>query len=110
MSETLITTANGRLALTVGEIGRLQSMLDAHDRGAFYMTYYEMTGSGQAYLQANVSTFSGPVGAVAFAANRLGQVWGSAENYPGIYKQSQHVAQFALDAIKDARAAEAALR
>jgi hypothetical protein len=73
MANNLKTSAQGTLALVDTEINALQSMLDAHDRGGFYMTYYAMTDSSEAILTAKISTFSGNVGRVAYAANRLGQ-------------------------------------
>lgn len=94
-------TSDGTLALTDVEIDAMQKMLDAHDRGGFYMVYYAMTGSEEAALQASISTFSDNAGGVAYAANRLGQIWGGTSVYPGIYNQSQLIAQEALNFIKN---------
>jgi hypothetical protein len=101
MANDLKISAQGTLKIVDTEINALQSMLDAHDRGGFYMAYYAMTDSSEAILTAKISTFSGNVGGVAYAANRLGQSWGLSDGYPGIYSQSQKVAQFALNGIKN---------
>jgi hypothetical protein len=62
---------NGVLVLTQQELGALNSMLQEGDRAGFYITYYEMTGSAEALLQAKVATFSGLAGGAAFVANQF---------------------------------------
>jgi hypothetical protein len=76
------------------------------DRGGFYMTYYAMTDSTEALLQAKVATFSGMVGGAAFAANRfLQDEYGvdgteTPERYSGIYYLSQQVAVSGYEEIE----------
>ncbi|MEP1334742.1 MAG: hypothetical protein ABJK43_18750, partial [Lentilitoribacter sp.] len=94
------------ISLTSEELTLMETLLDSHDRGGFYMVYSAMTGSDEAALQARVATFSGPVGGAAFAANRLLQEWygpgsGASPEYAGIYKLSQLVAESGFKAIKD---------
>lgn len=99
-------TDDGRLALTPAEISILQSMLDKNDRAGFYLAYYQMTGNAEALLTAKISTFSGPTGGVAFAANWLLQNQFSSGGpegnlpYKGIYALSQDVAKSVLLAIQ----------
>jgi hypothetical protein len=100
MANAIKVSVNGTLALTIAEINALQFMLDAHDRAGFYMTYYAMTDSSAAALTASIATFSDNAGGVAYAANRIGQAWGFPGTYPGIYAQSQAVAQAALNGIE----------
>jgi hypothetical protein len=75
MTQDLTVTADGKAALTEQELDAMQDMLDAHDRGGFYMTYKAMTGSEEAYRQTNVATFSEGAGGVKMGANRLLQTW-----------------------------------
>ena len=100
-----LMTGDGRLALTDVEVTALQDMLDAHDRGGFYMAYNAMTDSNEAALQSRIATFTGPVGGVAFVSNRIVQSWigpgTSNPIYPGIYNLSQTVAQSALNFITE---------
>ncbi|MGM5058406.1 calcium-binding protein [Rhizobium sp. 862_C5_N1_2] len=91
-------------ALTEQEMAVLQSLLDAHDRAGFYMTYQAMFDNPEAALQARISSFSGPVGGVALGANRLlqfafGSDPGTGDLYPGIYNLSQRVAASAFSGI-----------
>jgi hypothetical protein len=72
MANEIKFSAEGTLALTNSELNALQYMLDAHDRAGFYMSYYAMTESNEAALQASIATFSDNAGGVAYAANRLG--------------------------------------
>ncbi|MBY5766623.1 calcium-binding protein [Rhizobium leguminosarum] len=99
--------ANGQVALTDLELDAMDSMLSAHDRAGFYMVYHMITGSEEAALQASISSFSDIVGGVALAANRILQTWigpgTQADNYTGIYTQSQLVAESALAAINSLR-------
>ncbi|WP_208347871.1 calcium-binding protein [Pseudaestuariivita rosea] len=101
---------NGELSITAQELDFLDSILASGDRGGFYLTYGSMmaykddNGSSQLALQAKISTFSDPIGASAFLANRLVQeafqtpATGFPETYDGIYKLSQDVAIAALSA------------
>ncbi len=98
MTDTPNFTTDGKMELTDSELKIMQQLLDAHDRGGFYMVYEAMTDSAEAGLQSRISTFSGGVGGVALAANRLDQVEYSGM-YPGIYYLSQKVAQSALSSI-----------
>ena len=104
MTQDLRITANGSLALTQAELTMLQDILSTGDRAGFYTAYYAMTGSQVADLQARIADFSGPVGSVAFGANRLiqdafGPGSGQTPQFAGIYNLSQQIAQHALDAI-----------
>lgn len=74
MSNDLIFTDSGILALSTEEQKVLRDFLNAHDRGGFYMAYNAMTDSAQSSVQSRISTFSGNVGGGALAANRLAQV------------------------------------
>jgi Ca2+-binding RTX toxin-like protein len=95
-----------RVIFTQQELAALKAILDGGDRGGFYMTYYAMTDSTEALLQAKVATFSGMVGGAAFAANRfLQDEYGvdgteTPERYPGIYYLSQEVAVSGYDEIE----------
>lgn len=93
-------TTDDTVKLTTEEIDMLQSLLDAHDRGGFYMAYNAMTDSGEAGLQSRIATFTGLAGGAAMVANRIVQE--TAPGYPGIYVLSQNVAQSGMDAIKSA--------
>ncbi len=97
---------SGQVVLTQRELDYLQNFLNAGDRSGFYMAYYTMTGSQGALLQAQISSFSGSIGGVAYAANALLQEWfrspppGEAE-YKGIYFLSQKVAESAFATIRE---------
>jgi len=65
-----VTTA-GTLKLTQAEYDYLYSFLAANDRGGYYLTLYNMTGSQEALLQAEISTFSAGAGGAAWLANYL---------------------------------------
>jgi trimeric autotransporter adhesin len=94
-------TTEGRIALSQAELAYLQSLLNAGDRPGFYMAYYNMTGSEQAILQAQVSSFSEGTGGSAIAANWVLQsVFAPQGMYLGIYVISQGVAQNAMNAIR----------
>src|SRR4051794_35336009 len=93
------------VALTQQELDALSKIVNAGDRGSFYLTYAAMTDSHEALLQAKISTFSGLTGGEALAANWLLQkdygVDGAevANRYSGIYFLSQKVALSAYTAI-----------
>ena len=102
-------TTDGTLKLTEAEYDYLQSFLDTHDRGGYYMALYNMTGSEEALLQAQISMFSeGPGGAAYLANILLRDKYGKTLYLPdhpddveAIYYASQQVAQSSLDAIAD---------
>lgn len=67
MNESInLVTNDGHLRFTNVEIDYLKSFLVAHDRGGYYMALYNMTGSQEALLQAEISMFSGPAGGAAY--------------------------------------------
>jgi Ca2+-binding RTX toxin-like protein len=102
---TELVTHGSIVPLTEQELNALNEMLSSGDRAGFYLTYYAMTGSQEALLQAKIATFSGDVGGEAFAANVLLQeAYGQdgtevPGTYPGIYYLSQQVARSAFNAI-----------
>ena len=51
-------TTDGVLKLTQTEFDYIESFITAHDRGGYYMALYNMTGSQEALLQAEISMFS----------------------------------------------------
>ena len=57
------------MAVTQADLPLLKAMIDANDRAGFYLLYYNMTGSQEALLQAQISSFSGSIGGVALYAN-----------------------------------------
>jgi hypothetical protein len=57
-------TNDRRVKLTTVETDMLQLLLDAHDRGGFYMAYNAMTDSAEAGLQSRIATFSGNYGGI----------------------------------------------
>ncbi len=65
-----VTTA-GTLKLTQAEYDYFYSFLAANDRGGYYLTLYNMTGSQEALLQAEIATFSAGAGGAAWLANYL---------------------------------------
>ncbi len=69
------------------------------------MTYYNMTGSEGAILQARISSFSESIGGIAYTANAvLHEAFRDAPEgegqYQGIYYLSQKVSEKALEAIE----------
>ena len=102
------TTRGTIVPLTEAELSALNKMLASGDRAGFYLTYYSMTGSQEALLQAKIATFSGEVGGEAFVVNELLQyAYGEdgtevSGSYPGLYYLSQKVARSAYSAIFDA--------
>lgn len=96
------TTNAGLLKITDQEIRYLESYLQRGDRGGYYMALYNMTGSEEALLQAQISTFSEGAGGTAYLANALMQQYLiPAGEYPGIYFMSQAVAEKSLEGIKN---------
>jgi uncharacterized membrane protein YeaQ/YmgE (transglycosylase-associated protein family) len=57
------------VALSQNDVAQLQTRIDAGDRAGFYILYYNMTGSTQALLQAQVSSYSGTMGQMAAYSN-----------------------------------------
>lgn len=76
-------TTDGVLKLTQSEFDYLQGFLTVHDRGDYYMALYNMTGSQEALLQAEISMFSEGAGGAAYVANHTLK-----EKYPDIYTLS----------------------
>jgi Ca2+-binding RTX toxin-like protein len=101
-------TSDGKLKFTPDEINYLQSFLTSGDRGGYYMALYNMTGSQEALLQAEISTFSEGAGGAAYLANHLLREFHESEYLPNIaddtaaiYRASQAVALSSLSAIRD---------
>lgn len=69
--------------LSLQNVNELQNLLDRGDRGGFYYRYYELTGSSQALLQAQITTYSGVVGGLAINGNVVAK-----SNNFGIYNLS----------------------
>ena len=88
----------GVLVMDQRELDYLSNFLEAGDRGGFYLGYYNMTGSEQAFEQAQVSTFSEYKGGIAYSSNALLQ--GAFSHYQGIYFISQQVAEAANTVIR----------
>jgi RTX calcium-binding nonapeptide repeat (4 copies) len=85
--------------LTPQELDYLQDLLDAGDRGGFYLAYYNMTGREQALIEGRVTTFSGVYGGSAYAANVF--LAASEPRYQiSVYAFSQLVAQSMYDFIE----------
>src|ERR1700693_5383523 len=85
--------------------GYLQSTLQAPygDRAGFYLKLYQLTGDTQALLQAQICTFSGIAGGLAFAANA--QIQGEVPTlYPsgGVLQFSNQIATAELSMVEDA--------
>jgi RTX calcium-binding nonapeptide repeat (4 copies) len=78
----------------------LQSFLTAHDRGGYYMARYNMTGSQEALLQAQIATFSEGPGAAAYIANSYLKEIHPSIYQANIYNVSQQVAESSLKAIE----------
>lgn len=102
-------TTNFTVGLSETELSRLKAMLDAGDRGGFYLAYHAMTGSDEALLTGKISTFSEPTGGIAYVSNWLMQQrfqpggeppLGGDAPYLGIYALSQRVAQESFKAIR----------
>ena len=80
--------------LTTQDINELNELLNVKgDRGGFYYRYYELTGSEQALVQAQITTYSGHWGGLAINGNTIAKY-----NNPEIYKIS--LDQFSQDIAK----------
>lgn len=101
----------GEVAMTDAEFAYLQQFIAAGDRPGFYMAYYSMVGGAveqgpgwdEMALQAQISSFSGKVGAIAWFANSLLKAMQPAYTYE-IFDLSQQVAASALSKIATDRA------
>ena len=62
-------------SLTQADLNQLQAQIDAGDRAGFYILYHNLTGSEQALTQAQVSSYSGSIGQVAFFANAAAKLY-----------------------------------
>jgi hypothetical protein len=92
-------TTDGALKLTQAEYDYLNSFLAVKDRGGYYLALYNMTGSQEALLQAQITTFSEGAGGAAYVANTFLKSTYSDRYTKEIYDISQLVAQSSLDAI-----------
>src|SRR5882757_361490 len=63
------------MSITVNDLTQLQARIDAGDRAGFYILYYNLTGSEQALVQAQVSSYSGFYGQVAFFSNAAAKTY-----------------------------------
>ncbi|WP_375415228.1 hypothetical protein, partial [uncultured Bradyrhizobium sp.] len=57
------------MGLSQNDIAQLAARIDVGDRTGFYILYHNMTGSTEALLQAQVSSYSGPIGQLAAYSN-----------------------------------------
>ncbi len=90
--------------LTEADLARLKALLDAHDRGGFYVEYWRLTGSEEGLLQANVATFSGYIGGIALSVN-IDLQNDLKARYKGLFEISQDVAKSFYAAVEtDVRA------
>jgi hypothetical protein len=62
-------------SLTLADLNQLQARIDAGDRAGFYILYRNLTGSEQALTQAQVSSYSGGYGQIAFFANAAAKLY-----------------------------------
>ena len=92
-------TTNGTLKLTQAEYDYLNSFLIANDRGNYYLALYNMTGSQEALLQAEIATFSAGAGGAALLANQLIKRDFSALYTVDVHTFSLQIAQNSLDTI-----------
>jgi hypothetical protein len=63
------------MSLTQNNLSQLQARIDAGDRAGFYILYYNLTGSEQALVQAQVSSYSGMYGQLAFFSNAAAKAY-----------------------------------
>lgn len=57
--------------ITIEDVNVMQDLLDSGDRGGAYLYYYQLTGSEQALIQAQITTYSGTFGGAALYGNYL---------------------------------------
>lgn len=88
------------MQLSQSNISQLQARIDAGDRAGFYIEYHNLTGSTEALLQAQVSSYSGYMGQLALYANAVAKTY-LGNQYPGTTNNfSQLIASDLLDKIK----------
>ena len=93
---------NKKSQLTESDVNSLQQILNTEGRTAFYIEYYELTGSEQAMLQAQISSFSSFVGGIAYAANlSVAGILGSKYPYGGVEGFSEAISKAELNAISN---------
>ena len=61
---------------TLQDVVDLENLLESGDRGGFYYKYYQLTGSEQALVQAQITTYSGTYGGSAILGNYYAQDYG----------------------------------
>jgi hypothetical protein len=76
------------------QINEIQTLVNQGNRTGAYLKYYEYTGSSEALVQANISSFSGFYGEVAQNANQS-----IAFDYPDEYNTT--VDQFSIAIAND---------
>jgi hypothetical protein len=94
-------TTNGTLKLTQAEYDYLESFLTANDRGNYYLALYNMTGSQEALLQAEIATFSAGAGGAALLANKLIKANNQTLYTLDVHDFSLRIARSSLTAIAD---------
>ena len=92
--------------LTQTDLIDLQAYIAANDRAGFYMKYWELTGSEEVLLQAQISTLNGLFGGTAEVANELVKTLDTISgnySYPagGVEEFSLQIAQSLYSAIED---------
>src|ERR1051325_7088261 len=63
------------MSVTQNDLNQLQARIDAGDRAGFYIEYYNLTGSQQALAQAQISSYSGMYGQLAFFSNAAAKAY-----------------------------------
>src|SRR4030081_3048325 len=63
------------MSITQNDLSQLRARIDAGDRAGFYILYYSLTGSEQALVQAQVSSYSGVYGQLAFFSNAAAKTY-----------------------------------
>jgi hypothetical protein len=79
---TYSLNSNGLLVIDQREVDYLSDFLAAGDRAGFYIGYYNMSGSEQAFEQSQVATLSEAKGAITISANRFLQDTFGPAGYP----------------------------
>jgi Ca2+-binding RTX toxin-like protein len=57
------------MSVDINQLNEIKALLDSGDRGGAYYRYYELTGSLQALIQAQITTYSGAWGGLAMVGN-----------------------------------------
>lgn len=60
--------------VTAEDVAVMQAFLNDGNRGAAYLYYYQLTGSTQALIQAQITTGSGTFGGAALYGNYLAKI------------------------------------